>query len=1021
MAELLRRANKQVRWGLWSEIEDRAYNAWVIALVTAIVVGTGLGLFGQGIEYGFVGDASAQVSASAANIWVDTNGGTCTRSATPSEYNDAAACGSFNAANAICQNGDVVIVKGGNYATQTLTGSNGRTTNCTIQEAAGETVTIANGDLNIGSGAARIHTVGFTLTGNRPSGRLYIVWNASPAPTNIIVQGLKANRFLIHNGSNITLLGGVYGHPTGVDDPGTDLDNYENNKIENYGGTNPGPITLDGVTIRNMFCSVADCHGEGLYLHDFTNGLTIRNSIFYNNDFYNIFVHTANVDNVLLENNWFDIPLIPNVSGGVRNPSYGRIPAIEFKFDLTGSNWVIRNNSFHPQTGVSGGNLSPGISAIGNIIGDGQNCPSYTWSVNAYNVYESRACSGTGNTQATIKYVAAPSGSTYNANRGEAIDFRLTGPTWEADNRVPAVSCAATDMFGLIRPVDPSYCEAGAHERTSSTSEPSPTPTPGPGESITFATNSGGSSFLASDGTIYGADSLFTGGATASFANPIANTTDDILYQSERYGNFSYDIPLANGTYELTLKFAEIFFTSTGSRVFHVDVEGTRVLSNLDIYDVAGADTAYDRTFTVSVADGTLNINFISVVNNAKISAIKVAVSADTTAPSAPSNLSASVISSSRIDLSWTASTDNVGVSGYKVERCSGSSCTNFSQIATTTTTSYSNTGLSASTVYRYRVRAYDAAGNNSAYSSIVDATTQADPTPTPTPTPEPTGQTPYSGTPYPIPGIIEAENFDHGGQGVAYYDTDSGNNGGAYRDTDVDIKALAGRSNGHVVAWIATGEWLEYTVSVGTTGTYTLELSTASVHDSGRMRIEFNGEDKTGQIVIPNTGSWETFTTVTKTGISLTAGTHIMRIFADSQWFDIDYFKFSSATTDSTPTPTPTSDTTPPTINSWDVQPRQHKSPNRTVSWNVSDSGGSFLSRVEIQRALYNASNCNDSTKTGCAWSELATVYAPVNVNSWSSNTSVSQNKGTYWYGLHVLDNAGNRKVESAPIKVVR
>ena len=98
--------------------------------------------------------------------------------------------------------------------------------------------------------------------------------------------------------------------------------------------------------------------------------------------------------------------------------------------------------------------------------------------------------------------------------------------------------------------------------------------------------------------------------------------------------------------------------------------------------------------------------------------------STDTTPPSAPTNLTAAVVSSSQINLSWTASTDNVGVTGYSVERCPGSACTNFSQISTPGGTSYSDTGLVANTTYRYRVRATDAAGNLSSYSSIASAAT---------------------------------------------------------------------------------------------------------------------------------------------------------------------------------------------------------------------------------------------------------------------------------------------------------
>ena len=96
----------------------------------------------------------------------------------------------------------------------------------------------------------------------------------------------------------------------------------------------------------------------------------------------------------------------------------------------------------------------------------------------------------------------------------------------------------------------------------------------------------------------------------------------------------------------------------------------------------------------------------------------------DTTPPAAPSGLTATA-SGTQINLGWTASTDNVGVTGYRVERCQGSGCTTFAQIATTTSTGYTDTGLTANTSYSYRVRATDAAGNNSGYSNTASAITQ--------------------------------------------------------------------------------------------------------------------------------------------------------------------------------------------------------------------------------------------------------------------------------------------------------
>lgn len=100
----------------------------------------------------------------------------------------------------------------------------------------------------------------------------------------------------------------------------------------------------------------------------------------------------------------------------------------------------------------------------------------------------------------------------------------------------------------------------------------------------------------------------------------------------------------------------------------------------------------------------------------------------DTTAPTTPTSLSATPVSQSQVNLAWTASTDAVGVAGYNVYRCSGSSCTPSVQVATASGVTYSGTGLSASTIYGFKVAGFDAAGNLSSLSSTAYATTQAAP-----------------------------------------------------------------------------------------------------------------------------------------------------------------------------------------------------------------------------------------------------------------------------------------------------
>ena len=98
----------------------------------------------------------------------------------------------------------------------------------------------------------------------------------------------------------------------------------------------------------------------------------------------------------------------------------------------------------------------------------------------------------------------------------------------------------------------------------------------------------------------------------------------------------------------------------------------------------------------------------------------------DTTPPTAPTGFTATPASSSQVNLSWTASTDDVGVTGYFVESCSGTSCSSFAQVASPTGTSFHDTGLAASTSYSYRVRAADAAGNLSGYSGVATTSTPA-------------------------------------------------------------------------------------------------------------------------------------------------------------------------------------------------------------------------------------------------------------------------------------------------------
>ena len=123
-------------------------------------------------------------------------------------------------------------------------------------------------------------------------------------------------------------------------------------------------------------------------------------------------------------------------------------------------------------------------------------------------------------------------------------------------------------------------------------------------------------------------------------------------------------------------------------------------------YKDTGLTNGNTYSYRVRAADSVSNLGPYSNVAGA------IAATPDTQPPTSPGTLSAAAASSSQVNLSWTAATDNVGVSGYNVERCQGAGCTLFFRVAVTTGTTYSDTNLAASTTYVYRVRAADAAGN---------------------------------------------------------------------------------------------------------------------------------------------------------------------------------------------------------------------------------------------------------------------------------------------------------------------
>jgi hypothetical protein len=140
-------------------------------------------------------------------------------------------------------------------------------------------------------------------------------------------------------------------------------------------------------------------------------------------------------------------------------------------------------------------------------------------------------------------------------------------------------------------------------------------------------------------------------------------------------------------------------------------------------------------------------------------------------------------------------------------------------------------------------------------------------------------GTPPPSNTGTPIPSTVQAEDFDTGGQNVAYNDTTSTNSGNAYRPTEgVDIAATPDPGNGYYVGWTRVGEWLKYTINATEAKSYTLTVRVANLGSGAKFRIEIDGT-AVAERTLPNTGSWDTWQDVVISPVSLSQGTHVVRL----------------------------------------------------------------------------------------------------------------------------------------------
>lgn len=154
----------------------------------------------------------------------------------------------------------------------------------------------------------------------------------------------------------------------------------------------------------------------------------------------------------------------------------------------------------------------------------------------------------------------------------------------------------------------------------------------------------------------------------------------------------------------------------------------------------------------------------------------------------------------------------------------------------------------------------------------------------------------PYSGSPFSVPGRIEAEAFDWDSAGKTYHDSDAGNQGGEFRSSGVDIETCDDFGGGYNLLNIEKEEWLDYSVDVVASQKYDLAVRVVPESDNARFHLECNGNNLTGSIRIPSTDSKNKWQRMTVADLALPAGKHVIRFVCDNGKFRVNAFRFSFA-----------------------------------------------------------------------------------------------------------------------------
>lgn len=153
-------------------------------------------------------------------------------------------------------------------------------------------------------------------------------------------------------------------------------------------------------------------------------------------------------------------------------------------------------------------------------------------------------------------------------------------------------------------------------------------------------------------------------------------------------------------------------------------------------------------------------------------------------------------------------------------------------------------------------------------------------------------GQTPFAGF-ITIPGRLEVENFDKGGEGISFSETTLVNQGkSTYRTEEVDVEDIDDASK-KSVGYIVSGEWLEYSIDVASQGKYSLTFRTASATTDGSLKVFLDGKEVSNVTSLPKTNEWNVWTDTKISNVNLLQGKHILRLEFTQKDFNLNYIDF--------------------------------------------------------------------------------------------------------------------------------